>query len=522
MKLRELLADIEVAEIAGDADAEIAGLAYDSRRVEPGTLFFCVPGQRSDGHEFGELAVEGGAAALVVERLLGLPVTQVRVADARAAMASVAVRFWGDPTAKLRVAGVTGTNGKTTTAFLIRHVLEAHGTRTGLLGTVKRVVGGVEEEVERTTPEAIDLQRTFRRMLEEGDAACAMEVSSHALALERTTGVRFAVAVFTNLTQDHLDFHADMEEYFVAKRNLFSSMGAVAPGSGTRRQLPGTAVVNVDDAYGARLARELGEAGEAPLLTFSPRGAQQADFRALDVFFDASGSRFRCLGPGGDVEVRMALPGHFNVENALAAIGTCHALGVPADAAAAALAGAGRVPGRFEPVDEGQPFAVLVDYAHTPDSLDNALRAARKLTGGRLIAVFGCGGDRDREKRPLMGEIVARLSDACVVTSDNPRSEEPQAIIAEILAGMTDSENGEATGGGPGGHESPRGDVSVEPDRRAAIALALGAAAPGDTVVIAGKGHEQGQEFAGGWKIPFDDREVAKEELRRLRSGSGV
>jgi UDP-N-acetylmuramoyl-L-alanyl-D-glutamate--2,6-diaminopimelate ligase len=498
MKLRELLADT-VAEIAGDGEVEIDDLSYDSRRVGPGTLFFCVPGQRSDGHTFGARAVESGAVALVVERLLDLPVTQVRVADARAAMATVAVRFWGDPTATLRVAGVTGTNGKTTTAFLIRHVLEAQGTRTGLLGTVKRVVGGVEEEVERTTPEAIDLQRTFRRMLAAGDAACAMEVSSHALALERTAGVRFTVAVFTNLTQDHLDFHAGMEEYFVAKRGLF-------------RQAPGAAVVNVDDGYGARLARELREGGEPPLLTFSPGGAQGADFRALDVRFDLSGSRFRCLAAAGEAEVRMPLPGHFNVENALAAIGACHVLGVPIEAAALALAGAGRVPGRFEPVQEGQPFAVLVDYAHTPDSLENALDAARRLTEGRLIAVFGCGGDRDREKRPLMGEIAARLSDACVVTSDNPRSEEPKAIIAEILAGVTESGDGQATGG----------EVRVEPDRRAAIALALGTAKPGDTVVIAGKGHEQGQEFAGGRKIPFDDREVAKEELRRLRSGSGV
>jgi UDP-N-acetylmuramoyl-L-alanyl-D-glutamate--2,6-diaminopimelate ligase len=489
MKLRELLADTEVAEIAGHTEAEIAGLAYDSRTVEPGTLFFCVPGHRSDGHEFADRAVERGATALVVERLLDVRVTQVRVADARAAMASIAASFWDDPTSQLRVAGVTGTNGKTTTAFLIRHVLEAHGIRTGLLGTVKRIVGGVEEEVERTTPEAIDLQRMFRRMLQGGDAACAMEVSSHALALERTAGVRFAVAVFTNLTQDHLDFHADMEEYFLAKRGLYFS----SP--------PETAVINLDDPYGARLVAELRDAGDPPLLTFSPNGTEGADFRAVDVSFDATGSRFRCLAPGGEVGVRMPLPGHFNVENALAAIGACHALGVPADAAAAALASAGRVPGRFEPVDEGQPFAVLVDYAHTPDSLENALGAARELTEGRLIAVFGCGGDRDREKRPLMGAIAARLSDACVVTSDNPRSEEPKAIIAEILAGMTEFETGE---------------IEVEPDRRAAIALAFEAATPGDTVVIAGKGHEQGQELAGGRKIPFDDREVAREELHKL------
>ena len=406
-------------------------------------------------------------------------------------MPPIAVRFWGDPTARLRVAGITGTNGKTTTAFLIRHVLESQGTQTGLLGTVKRVIGGAEEEVERTTPEAIDLQETFHRMLEAGDEACAMEVSSHALALERTAGVRFAVAVFTNLTQDHLDFHRDMEDYFAAKRQIFLSS-------------PGAAVVNVDDPYGARVAVELAEAGSPPLITFSPGGSESADFRALDVSFDASGSRFRCLGPDGEVAVRTPLPGHFNVENSLAALAGCHALGVPTEAVAAALAEADRVPGRFEPVAAGQPFAVLVDYAHTPDSLENVLRAARMLTAGRLIAVFGCGGDRDRDKRPLMGEITARLADSCVVTSDNPRSERPKAIIDDILAGIPEGADG----------------VRVEPDRRRAIALALEEAVAGDTVVIAGKGHEQGQELEGGRKIPFDDRQVAIEELQKLRSGS--
>ncbi len=511
MNLRELLADTEVAELVGDAEAEIAALAYDSRSVEPGSLFFCVPGHRADGHEFASRAVEGGAAGLVVERLLDLPVTQARVASARAAMATVAARFWGDPTATLRVVGVTGTNGKTTTAFLVRHILEAQGTRTGLLGTVKQIVGGVEEEVERTTPEAIDLQRTFRRMLEAGDRACAMEVSSHALALHRTAGVRFAVAVFTNLTQDHLDFHADMEAYFLAKRTLFVAKpqaGRAGPAERGPRARP--AVVNVDDPYGARLAAELRDLPGVRLATFSPSGAAEADLRAVGVAFDLSGSRFRCLGPTGEVDVRILLPGHFNVENALAAMGACHLLGVPLEASADALAGAGRVPGRFEPVNEGQPFAVLVDYAHTPDSLENVLEAARRLTEGRLIAVFGCGGDRDREKRPLMGEIAARLSDACVVTSDNPRSEEPTAIISEILAGATGSGDGEADGE----------RVRVESDRRAAIALALEVAEPGDTVVIAGKGHEQGQEFAGGRKVPFDDHQVAGEELRRLRGVS--
>jgi UDP-N-acetylmuramoyl-L-alanyl-D-glutamate--2,6-diaminopimelate ligase len=497
MKLRELLVGTEVADVVGDRDSEIASLAYDSGRVVPGTLFFCVRGQRADGHDFAPDAVARGATALVVERKLDLPVPQAVVPDARAAMAPIAIRFWGDPTATLRVAGVTGTNGKTTTAFLIRHVLESRGIQTGLLGTVKSVVGGQEREVERTTPEAIDLQETFRRMLDAGDEACGMEVSSHALAQNRTDGVRFAVAVFTNLTQDHLDFHGNMDEYFRAKRMLFLPEAADAA-----QPVPGAAVVNVDDAYGARLAAAVGDAGEPPLRTFSATGAEGADYRALDAAFDASGSRFRCVGPDGEAQVRTPLAGHFNVENALAAVAACRELGVPLEAAAAALSDAGRVPGRFEPVEGGQPFAVLVDYAHTPDSLENVLRAARLLTKGRLVCVFGCGGDRDRDKRPKMGEIAARLADRCVVTSDNPRSEDPDAIIAEILAGIP----GQAFGNG-------REDLIVEPDRREAIALALAGAEPDDTVVIAGKGHEQGQEFAGGRKIPFDDRTVAAELL---------
>jgi UDP-N-acetylmuramoyl-L-alanyl-D-glutamate--2,6-diaminopimelate ligase len=488
MKFRDVLAGTAVAEWTGDPEVGIAGLAYDSRQVEPGSLFFCVVGERSDGHEFAPTAAERGAAALVVERHLDLDLPQARVESARGAMAPAAVRFWSDPTAELRLAGITGTNGKTTAAFLVRHVLERTGTRTGLLGTVKRVVGGVEEEVERTTPEAIDLQRTFRRMLDAGDRACAMEVSSHALALGRADGVRFAVAAFTNLTQDHLDFHADMEDYFQAKRLLFSSAQAER------------ALVNLDDPYGARLAAEF------DCLTFSPSGAEGADFLAVEVSFDAAVSRFVCVGPDGQrASVATALPGHFNVENALCAIGIATAMGVSLPDAAAALADAPRVPGRLEPVDEGQPFAVLVDYAHTPDSLENVLRSARRITEGRLISVFGAGGDRDRAKRPLMGEIATRLSDVSVVTSDNPRSEDPDAIIAEILAGIP--------GAGGNGEDAP---VRVEADRRAAIALAIAAAEPGDTVLIAGKGHEQGQEFESGRKIPFDDRAVAREELRRV------
>jgi len=492
MTLAELIEGIGVEDVRGEAGVvEITDLAYDSRRAGPGVLFFCVRGLSSDGHEFAAEAGKRGAAALVVERELDVDVPQVLVGDARAAMAPMAVRFWGDPTAELTVAGITGTNGKTTAAFLLRAILEADGRQTGLLGTVKRIVGAREEEVVRTTPEAIDLQATFRRMLDGGDEACVMEVSSHALALGRSGEISFDVKAFTNLTQDHLDFHSDMEDYFVAKRALFVLGGAA---------VPGTSVINIDDPYGQRLATELRESG-AELITFSAAGSEDTDFRATDVEFDSAGARFRCLAPGAEARVEIPLPGHFNVENALAALASASAVGVGIERGAAALSGADRVPGRFEPVDEGQPFTVLVDYAHTPDSLENVLRAARRVTQGRLLCAFGCGGDRDREKRPLMGRIGAELSDVCVVTSDNPRSEDPAAIIAEILDGI------------------PEGaDVTVEPDRRAAIALALGAAGPGDTVLIAGKGHEQGQEFEQGRKIPFDDREVAGEELRRLKA----
>ena len=483
MTLRELLAGADVAEVSGDADIEISGLAYDSRRVADGTLFFCIPGFTADGHEFAPLAVQAGASAVVVERPLELEpyVVQAHVADARAAMAHAAVRFYGDPTGELEVLGITGTNGKTTTAFLVRHILERCGVQTGLLGTVQRVVGGAIEPVERTTPEAIELQATFRRMVDRGDRACAMEVSSHALTLNRADGIRFAVAAFTNLTQDHLDFHGEMEGYFQAKRRLFV---------GDRAR---TAVINLDDDYGRRLVAEL------DCVTFSAAGDDAADLRALELEFDAGGSRFRCAAPEGELPVEVPLPGRFNVSNALCALGCVRAVGVDLADAVAALADAGRVPGRFEPIDEGQPFAVLVDYAHTPDSLENLLLSARQITGaGRLICVFGCGGDRDRDKRPRMGAIAARLADLAVVTSDNPRSEDPDRIIEEVRAGIDERD----------------AEVEVEPDRRAAIALALAAARDGDTVVIAGKGHEQGQEFERGRKIPFDDREVAREELR--------
>jgi UDP-N-acetylmuramoyl-L-alanyl-D-glutamate--2,6-diaminopimelate ligase len=481
VRLAELVKELDSARVTGNADIEVASLAYDSRRVAPGTLFFCVRGEKTDGHEFAAAAVEAGAVALVVEEELPVDVPQVVVADARAAMAPLAARFWGEPTAELKVVGITGTNGKTTTAFLVREILESAGVQCGLLGTVKQVVGGAEEEVERTTPEAIDLQATFRRMVDGGDRACAMEVSSHALALHRCDAIEFDVALFTNLTQDHLDFHGDMEEYFRSKRKLFE-MG------------PRVAMVNVDDPYGRRLAEDF------ECLTFSAEGAE-ADYSAREVSFDARGASFALRTAAGEIEVRTALPGYFNVANALGALAAAAALGIEPEVAAAGLAQAPPPPGRFEPLDEGQEFAVVVDYAHTPDSLENVLRAARRLTGGRLISVFGAGGDRDRDKRPKMGRAAAAHSDLAVVTSDNPRSEDPEAIVAEVVAGI--------------GEGAKR---YVEPDRRAAIAFALRSARPGDMVVIAGKGHEQGQEFERGRKVPFDDREVAREELRRLGS----
>jgi UDP-N-acetylmuramoyl-L-alanyl-D-glutamate--2,6-diaminopimelate ligase len=457
-------------------DVEIGKLAFDARQVEPGTLFFCVPGFTRDGHDFAREAIARGAVALVVERPLRLGVPEVEVPSARAAMAPAAARFYGDPTARLRLVGITGTNGKTTTAFLVRSLLEKAGAQTGLLGTVKSVIGGVEHEVARTTPEAIDLQRDFATMLEQGDRACAMEVSSHALELHRADAIHFAVAVFTNLTQDHLDFHPDMEAYFLAKRRLFEGDAKVR-------------VINVDDLYGRRLATETPGAITVGI------DSEDADYRARQVATAMSGSRFILRTPEREVPMISPLPGRFNVSNVLGATAAVHALGVDLDTIATAVADAGRVPGRFEPVDEGQSFAVLVDYAHTPDSLENVLRAARDLARGQVWVVFGAGGDRDRGKRPLMGEIAKRLADRVIVTSDNPRSESPEAIIREILVGA--------------------GEVDWNVDRREAIAAAIEGAQPGDVVVIAGKGHEQGQEFANGHKLPFDDVTVAREALRQ-------
>ena len=454
MKLERLVAALEPVEVLASPSVEVRDLAYDARSVGPGALFFAVPGERADGHDFAPQAVENGAVALVVERALDLPVPQVVVRDARAAMAAAADVFFGEPTRELEVVGVTGTSGKTTTSFLLFAILAAAGRRPGLLGTIEARVGGERRGVVRTTPEAIDLQRVFREMLDAGDRSCAMEASSHASVLHRLDRVRFAALVFTNLSQDHLDFHGDMDSYFEAKRRLF----LVEP-----RPI---AIVNVGDEYGRRLAQELPDA-----IPFSADDAAALDGIAL------------------------RLRGRFNIENALGALSAARALGIGDDAIRHGLESVRGVPGRFESVEAGQPFHVIVDYAHKPDALEKVLRAARELAdGNRVVCVVGAGGDRDRSKRTLMGRLASQLADVVIVTSDNPRSEDPEAIAAEIVSGAD-------------------GEVEIELDRAMAIGRAVELAQAGDVVLIAGKGAEQGQEFADR-TVPFDDREAAKDALR--------
>jgi UDP-N-acetylmuramoyl-L-alanyl-D-glutamate--2,6-diaminopimelate ligase len=477
MELERLVAALAPEAVLGSPDpVEVRDLAYDARAVTPGAAFFAVPGERADGHDFAEEAVANGAAVLVVERAVAPEVPQLVVPSARAAMATAADVFFGEPTRELEVAGVTGTSGKTTTAFLLHSVLDVAGRRPGLLGTVESRVGGDVRPVVRTTPEAIDLQRTFREMLDAGDRSVALEASSHASVLHRLDRVRFDALVFTNLSQDHLDFHPSMDEYYAAKRRLF--IGAAPP----------PAAVNVGDLWGRNLAEELADKNRAPLVTYGL--APDAEIRPEGLELGAAGATFTA----GGIEIRSKLRGRFNVENVLGVIAAAILLDVDEEDIAAGIAGLEGVPGRFEPVDEGQPFSVVVDYAHKPDALDNVLRTARELADGRVVVVFGAGGDRDRQKRPLMGKVARDLADVVIVTSDNPRSEDPLAIIQDVLQG---------TGT----------DVEIDPDRRSAIGRAIEVAAPGDVVVIAGKGHEQGQDV-GGEKLPFDDRVVAREALR--------
>ncbi|MGD9873395.1 MAG: UDP-N-acetylmuramoyl-L-alanyl-D-glutamate--2,6-diaminopimelate ligase [Kiritimatiellia bacterium] len=483
MPLRDALEKVKVLGRSGPDNPDILGITCDSRLVRPGWLYVAIRGHSQDGVRFADDAVRRGAAALMAEERLNLapPVAMVHVADARAALAGTALKFFGDPAASLLLIGATGTNGKTTVAFMCSAILKAAGKNPGLIGTVRYEIGGRSIPASRTTPDAAEIQQMLSSMLKAGCRSAVMEVSSHALDQRRTEGLEFDAAVFTNLSQDHLDYHKDFESYFSAKKKLFESLAA-----GRKK---GVAVVNRACPWGTRLCNEIG--GRSRLVTF---GTMDSDVRAGNIQADREGSVFHMDSPWGNREMRIRLPGRFNVSNALAATAACGAVGVDLNTIRSALENFETAPGRLERIANRHGFSVFVDYAHTPDALQNVLATLRELTDKKLIAVFGCGGDRDRTKRPLMGAAVTGAADAAVITSDNPRTEDPLAIIREIEAGCAGRK------------------YEVEPDRRKAISMALAMARPGDIVLIAGKGHETYQEF-GKTMTPFDDRQVARELL---------
>jgi UDP-N-acetylmuramoyl-L-alanyl-D-glutamate--2,6-diaminopimelate ligase len=511
--LGELLRRVPEGRLEGDASLPVTEVTYDSRRISPGSLFVAIRGAVTDGNRFVDAARKKGAAAIVSEQAPDGSGPWVQVPDARAALALLSAAVLGDPAESLRLVGVTGTNGKTTTTYLIDAALRAAGHAVGLIGTVQYRIGGRLVEASRTTPESSDLQALFRQMVDEGCTDAVMEVSSHSLAQGRVHGCGFQVAVFTNLTRDHLDFHGDMESYFTAKRRLFD----------TYLREDGHAVINADDdrakalasvsrgkvwtysieaasEAGLTSAKRAGGLGGAPLAPPSSK-TTKADVSAAGIALSLKGTRFRTRTPRGQFDVETPLIGRFNVENFLAGLTAALALDVDPAVALRGLLTMTGVPGRLERVNAGQDFAVIVDYAHTDDALKNLLETVRELKPRRLVTVFGCGGDRDRTKRPLMGAVASRLSDVVVVTSDNPRSEPPEAIIDEIQRGM------------PNG--SRRGQRYAIVDRREAIARALEMAGPGDAVVIAGKGHETYQVLRDR-TVPFDDRQVARELIAGL------
>ncbi|WP_030693452.1 UDP-N-acetylmuramoyl-L-alanyl-D-glutamate--2,6-diaminopimelate ligase [Streptomyces globisporus] len=485
------------AQLGADAPqaAEISGITHDSRAVRPGDLYAALPGARTHGADFVAQAAGLGAAAILTDpagaeraAATGLPVLVVE--NPRGRMGELAAAIYGRPGEDLLQIGITGTSGKTTTAYLVEGGLRGSGRRTGLVGTVEMRIGDERIKSERTTPEATDLQALFAVMRERGVEAVAMEVSSHALVLGRVDGCVFDVAVFNNLSPEHMEFHSDMEDYFQAKAGLFTP---------ERSRL---GVVNLDDAYGRRLVAE----ATVPVVTFSAEGRAEADWRAEDLVLGSHDSTFTAVGPGGErISATAPLPGPFNVANTLAAIATLAAAGLDPKAAAEGVAAVPGVPGRLERVDAGQPYLAVVDYAHKTDAVESVLRSLREVTEGRLHVVIGCGGDRDTTKRGPMGAAAARLADTAVLTSDNPRSEDPLVILSAMLAGAVEVP------------AQDRGHVLVEPDRAAAIAAAVARARPGDTVLVAGKGHEQGQETAGVVR-PFDDREVLREAILHQQS----
>ncbi len=488
MKLETLLSNIAAIKVDGPLDREITALAYDSRRVKPGSLFVALRGEKVDGSQFVEQAIAAGAEAVVSETAeFRTRATNVIVADARVALADLAAAFYQHPARHLKIAGVTGTNGKTTTAFLLKHICEATMHRCGLIGTVRYEVGDRILPAARTTPESLDLHDLLWQMRSAGCKAVAMEVSSHALMQERVRGVEFDAAIFTNLTQDHLDYHKTMDAYFEAKARLFSGLAQQ-----TRKK--GKAVINLDDRYGALLAGRFGK--EIPVITYGV--GVQADFRASNVRIDFSGTSYQLDAGGKSYLVRLPQIGQFNVYNSLAALAGAHALGVDVRSGVLALANATAVPGRLEAVPAQRKFRVFVDYAHTDDALQNVIKTCRELNPARLIVVFGCGGSRDKTKRPRMGAVVDRHADFSIVTSDNPRKEDPLAIIEDIKPGMT------------------RGNYEVIVDRKEAIFKAIAMAEPRDIILIAGKGHETYQEFADH-TAPFDDVAVARQALEAKR-----
>jgi UDP-N-acetylmuramoyl-L-alanyl-D-glutamate--2,6-diaminopimelate ligase len=478
-----------------DASAAITGVAYDSRAVTPGQVFVALKGQHADGTSFARQAIERGAAAIVSEQPPpgGVRVPWTVVGDARLALAVLSVAFYGDPSREMRVIGITGTNGKTTTAYLVASIFEAAGVRCGILGTVAYRIGDEVREATRTTPEAPDVQALLREMVGQRCGVCAMEVSSHALSLRRVDGITFSAGIFTNLTRDHLDFHADMDDYFRAKRRLFEMLPAGAP-----------SLLNIDDPRGPSLV----EVGGRPVTYAINR---PADVTPGPLSFSLKGLSFDVRTPRGALHVTSKLVGQPNVYNILAAVSTATALDVPFDAIERGLNSLDGVPGRFQVVsDPKDEVTVVVDYAHTDDALRNLLETARPLAAGRLITVFGCGGDRDRTKRPLMGMVAGRLSDLVVITSDNPRSEDPNRIIEEVQRGITADTR----------RDGAQGRLAIV-DRRAAIAKAIELARAGDVVLVAGKGHEKYQVI-GDRVLPFDDVAVAREALMRRRTKSGV
>lgn len=494
MRLNELASTLTIKHIVGSGDITLCGIQTDSRKVNEGDLFICLPGHTVDGHDYAQQATEQGAVALVVERQLDIDVPQVIVKDCRYAMAVLADSFFGSPSKQMKVIGITGTNGKTTTAYLVEKIMNDHGVKTGLIGTIQMRYGGRTFPMSGTTPEALELQRSLHDMAASGTRCCVMEVSSHALEQGRVKGTDYRTAIFTNLTQDHLDYHHTMEEYRAAKGLFFSRMGNSFQSNGDKRKF---AVLNADDPASEYFKNTT----SAEVITYGLE--EGADVRATQISITAQGTQFHVDSFKGSTDIKLRMVGKFNVYNALGAITAALLEDVPLDEIKRSLESLAGVDGRVEAVDAGQPFAVIVDYAHTPDGLENVLKTVNEFAVGRVLTVFGCGGDRDKTKRPIMGKIAAKYSDVVFVTSDNPRTEDPEAILKDIEQGLMED-------------QVPVEKYQLIADRRMAIQKAIDMASPEDVVLIAGKGHETYQKI-GHTTHDFDDRIVAKEAIRGIQ-----